>query len=79
MGDYYNIIHTAEEEAEKRGLEKGIAQGKAEGREEGRTEGITEGEQNKAREIAMRLIADGMSVEQIVQYTGLDRETVEQL
>lgn len=32
MGDYDNIIHTAQEEAEKRGLEKGRAEGRAEGR-----------------------------------------------
>mgnify|MGYP003457567429 FL=1 len=35
MGDYDNIIHTAQEEAEKRGLEKGLARGRAEGRAEG--------------------------------------------
>lgn len=32
MGDYYNIIHTAKEEAEKIGMEKGLAQGRAEER-----------------------------------------------
>ena len=90
MGDYYNIIHTAEEEAEKRGLEKGIAQGRAEGlvlgRAEGKAEGITEGlakgkaegitegEQSKAREIAMRLIADGMSIDKVSDLTGIDVE-----
>ena len=32
MGDYYNIIHTAKEEAERIGLEKGLVQGRAEER-----------------------------------------------
>ena len=43
MGDYYNIISTAAEEAEKRGLEKGFEKGHAEGRAEGRAEGIVKG------------------------------------
>ena len=32
MGDYYNIIHTAKEEAERIGLEKGLVQGRSEER-----------------------------------------------
>ena len=35
MGDYYNILHTAKEEAERIGLEKGLAQGLAQGHEQG--------------------------------------------
>ena len=87
MGDYYNIISTAAEEAEKRGVEKGFEKGHAEGRAEGRAEGISEGvakgraegrAEGKAEalvEMARKMRASGMSVEQIVQITGLDPES----
>ena len=95
MGDYYNIINTAAEDAEKRGrdagLAEGIARGRAEGiaegREEGRAEGIAEGraeglEQGHVEakiEMANKLKALGVDIDTIVKATGLDRETVEKL
>ncbi|MBQ8838604.1 MAG: hypothetical protein IJ005_04720 [Bacteroidales bacterium] len=57
------------------GRAEGLEQGHAEGREEGREEGHAEAK----TEIARRMKAVGMSVEQIVQLTGLDKETVENL
>ena len=68
MGDYYNIISTAAEEAEKRGLEKGFEKGHAEGEAKGRAEALVE--------MARKMLASGMSVEQIVQITGLDPEAL---
>ena len=65
MGDYLNIIHTAAEDAEKRGLEKGRAEGLAEGRSEAQ------------HEIVRKLKSLGVTIETIVEATGLDRETVE--
>ena len=84
MGDYYNIISTAAEEAKKRGLEKGFEKGHAEGEAKGRAEGISEGvakgrAEGKAEalvEMARKMLASGMSVEQIVQITGLDPESL---
>ena len=80
MGDYYNIISTAAEEAEKRGLEKGFEKGHAEGRAEGISEGVAKGRaEGKAEalvEMARKMRASGMSVEQIVQITGLDPEAL---
>ena len=80
MGDYYNIISTAAEEAEKRGLEKGFEKGHAEGRAEGISEGVAKGRaEGKAEalvEMARKMLASGMSVEQIVQITGLDPESL---
>ena len=72
MGDYYNIISTAAEEAEKRGLEKGFEKGHAEGEAKGRAEGKAEA----LVEMARKMRASGMSVEQIVQITGLDPESL---
>lgn len=68
MGDYYNIINTTTEEAEKRGLEKGFQKGHAEGKAEGKAEALVE--------MARKMLASGMSVEQIVQITGLDPESL---
>ena len=92
MGDYYNIISTAAEEAEKRGLEKGfekghaegraegisegVAKGRAEGRAEGISEGVAKGKAEALVEMARKMRASGMSVEQIVQITGLDPEVL---
>ena len=71
MGDYYNIINTTAEEAEKRGLEKGLERGREEGRVEGR-------EQERI-EIARKLKAVGVSIEAISQASGLSIETIESL
>ena len=43
MGDYYNIIDTAVEEATKRAIEEGLAKGMAEGLEKGMAEGLEKG------------------------------------
>ena len=59
MSDYYNIIDTAVEAAEKRALTKG--------REEGRAEG----ERIKAIEIASKLIANGMSKKEAAEFVGV--------
>ena len=64
MGDYDNIIHTAQEEAEKRGLEKGRAEGRAEGRTEAQ------------EEMARKLKALGVAIDTIVEATGMDRDVV---
>ena len=75
MGDYDNIIHTAQEEAEKRGLEKGLARGRA----EGLAEGLAEGHAEAQVEIARKMLASGMTVEQTAQLTGLAVDEVKEL
>ena len=67
MGDYYNILHTAKEEAERIGLEKGLAQGLAEGRAEAQLE------------MARKMLEAGMAVDQIVQFTDLTLQEVQSL
>ena len=69
MGDYYNILHTAKEEAERIGLEKGLAEGRAEGRAAGRAEAQLE--------MARKMLAAGMPVEQIAEFTGLSVEELQ--
>ena len=63
MSDYYNIIETAAEEAEKRGH----ARGREEGREEARLE------------TAIKLKEHGFDTEIIVAVTSLDAETIGKL
>ena len=67
MSDYYNIIDTAAEEAEKRGLAKGVEIGREEGREEATIEAA-----KKFKEL-------GVDFQTIVAATGLDAEVVEKL
>lgn len=52
-----------------------IAEGLAEGREKGLAEGRAEG----VKEVAVRMLAMGMSVEQVAQATLLDVKEVEDL
>ena len=89
MGDYYNILHTAKEEAERIGLEKGLVEGLekglaeglekglAEGREKGLAEGRAEGRAEAQLEMARKMLAAGMSVEQIAEFTGLSVEELQ--
>ena len=87
MGDYYNIIDTAVEEATKRaiaeGLAKGIAEGlekgMAEGRAEGLVEGIEKGREEERRETVAKLKALGITPAIISQATGLSEEEIEKL
>ena len=63
MGDYYNIINTTAEEAEKRGLERG--------REEGRKE--------EKIELAKKFKSLGVDTSTIIQATGLSADVIESL
>ena len=57
------------------GMEKGMEKGRAEGMEKGRAEG----EQRKAASIARQMKAGGMSITDIVRFTGLSVEEIEGL
>ena len=75
MGDYYNIINTTAEEAEKRGLERG----REEGREEGRKEGREEGREEEKIELAKKFKSLGVDTSTIIQATGLSADVIEGL
>ena len=53
--------------------------GIAEGRKEGRAEGLEQGHAAAKIEMAIKLKALGVDIDTIVQATGLDRETIENL
>ncbi|HJA88587.1 MAG TPA: hypothetical protein H9778_07830, partial [Candidatus Parabacteroides intestinavium] len=69
-----NIITEREE-----GRMEGRAEGKAEGRAEGLKEGRKEGQREALLQTARNLQALGLSVEQIVQATGLPVQEVENI
>lgn len=48
-------------------------------RKEGRQEGKQEGIQESRKEIAVNMLKDGLSVEEVVKYANLSRGTVEDL
>ncbi|MDR0632570.1 MAG: hypothetical protein LBF84_00295, partial [Holosporales bacterium] len=50
-----------------------------EGEAEGEAKGLAEGEAKKARETAIAMLVDGLSVEKISSYTGLSVEEVNSL
>ena len=82
MAFQYNIIRIFEEE-KAAGREAGLAEGRTVGHAlgiaEGRAEGRAEGMSKAQIEIAGKMLETGMTVEQIMQLTGLDKETVESL
>ena len=59
--------------------EDGIAEGLAQGHAEGRAEGHAEGHEEANMEVAKKMLAAGMPVEQIVQFTGLEPKVIESL
>ena len=59
------------EEAMKEGIKEGIKEGREKGIKEGREKGI--------KETAKRLKEDGISIENIIKYTNLSKEEIENL
>ena len=43
---------------------------------EGKTEGLSEGEHNKAREIALKMLAKNKPLEETVDFTGLTESEI---
>jgi predicted transposase/invertase (TIGR01784 family) len=81
--DAYSDEHTheylmaeAKKEARKAGREEGKKEGREEGKEEGKKEGREEGKKEERESVARSLLEDGMPVEKIKKYTGLDEKTI---
>lgn len=51
----------------------------AEGYASGHQDGVSEGENNKALEMARKMKADGVPVENIIKYSGLSKQCIEEL
>ncbi len=61
------------------GLEEGIQQGTKEGIKKGIEQGKIEGEKEKAIKIAKNMYKKGISIETIIECTGLTKEEIEKL
>lgn len=73
--DIKNSIDTAKNQGKEEGLAEGIEIGKKEGRNEGRKEGRIEAN----TETAQRLLAMGLSAEQVAEATQLPLDIIEKL
>ena len=79
MSYYMNGIDEGVAKGEAKGLAKGLANGRAEGRAEGLAEGLAEGENKANIATAQRLLAMGLSADQVSAATQLPLEHIEKL
>ena len=63
----------------KEGRAQGRVEGRVEGRAEGRAEGKLEGQTEKAREVVLASLKQGLSVEVISSITGLSQQQVKEI
>lgn len=81
--DIVIAIRTAEKkkfaEGRAEGMAEGMEKGMAEGMEKGMVKGKAEGEKEAKEKIAANLLSLGVSVETIVQASGLSEEEIENL
>ena len=77
--DYWNTIDYARKEGKAEGEAKGLAEGEAKGLEKGLAKGKAEGKAEEQRRIARRLLAAGLSVEQVAESTDLPVDQVRAL
>ena len=61
------------------GWQKGLADGREEGRAEGREEGRAEGAKDEKKATARRLLAMGLSAEQVAAATQLSLDEIKKL
>lgn len=77
--DLKNVVDTSKEEGFHEGKELGIEEGIKKGRKEGIEEGIKKGIGESRRAIARNMQQQGISIEVIVQITGLSKKEIEEL
>ena len=73
--DEINIRRTAEQKARAEGKAEGVAEGMAKGKAEGRAEGRKEG----LFEVAKKMLSKGVSISDVVDFTGLTETEIEAL
>ncbi|MFN9675839.1 MAG: Rpn family recombination-promoting nuclease/putative transposase, partial [Microcystis sp.] len=72
---YQDILEEGREEGEEKGLQKG----RREGEEKGLQKGLQAGKEEKARQIALKMLSAGFSIPEIAQFTDLSPDAIEQL
>ena len=63
----------------KQGMEKGIEKGRKQGMEKGRKQGKAEGVKDQKIASARMMLADGLSLDKIILYSGLTKEQIMKL
>ena len=63
--------------AAEEGMKEGLKEGIREGIKEGMEKGMEKGEQKKQIEIARKMREDGISIDIIIKYTGLQSSDIE--
>ena len=61
------------------GEEKGLQKGRREGEEKGLQKGLQAGKEEKARQIALKMLSAGFSIPEIARFTDLSPDAIEQL
>ena len=77
--DIKNSVDTAKREGIAEGMELGMKQGMEKGMKQGREEGRAEGKNEANTETAQRLLAMGLSAEQVAKATQLPLEIIKNL
>ena len=72
-------VMTAAEQLEAIGLEKGMQKGLEKGKQQGRQEGLQQGELEKAKDIALKMLNEGIDAAFISKITGLSSADIERL
>ena len=75
----YRDIKNSVDTAKREGIEIGMAKGKQEGLAEGMEKGRAEGKHEANTETAQRLLAMGLSAEQVAKATQLSLEIIKNL
>ncbi|WP_257490761.1 Rpn family recombination-promoting nuclease/putative transposase [Anaerosalibacter massiliensis] len=60
-------------------IERYMEKGRQEGRQEGKQEGIQEGRQEEKIEVAKKLIKMGLTIDKVIDATGLKKEEIEEI
>jgi predicted transposase/invertase (TIGR01784 family) len=60
-------------------LEEGREEGREEGEEKGLKKGLQAGKEEKARQIALKMLSAGFPIPEIAQFTDLSPDAIEQL
>lgn len=80
--DRYRVNQIVEEDERRKNEEmrrKAAEEGLKEGMKEGMKAGLEKGEQKKQIEIARKMREDGISIDTIIKYTGLQSSDIENL
>ncbi|MFA5576186.1 MAG: hypothetical protein WC983_02790, partial [Tissierellaceae bacterium] len=77
--DMVSRLKYARREGREEGKVVGIEEGKVIGIEEGKVIGIEEGRKQRDRELAKKLLADGLDMELVAKYTDLSLEEIKEI